>query len=123
MRNSESTDVSQGRTRAERLTEGVTVAVASALAVALLTGPVLVFGATTWKLLSDTGTTVFSQAVAPVILLVLTTSPLVLARSVYRSGRRRGGERLTAAAPAALTLLAGAVVPLAALWLMLVYAN
>ncbi|MFE4308063.1 hypothetical protein ACFRR6_18705 [Streptomyces sp. NPDC056891] len=123
MGNSGTTDVSRGRTRGERLTEGMTVVMASALAFALLTGPVLVFGAATWHLVTGTGTTAFSRAVVPVILLALTTSPFFLARSVFRSGRRRGRERLTAAAPAALTLLAGSVVPFAALWLTFVYAN
>ncbi|MFB7830930.1 hypothetical protein [Streptomyces sp. NPDC056056] len=123
MGNSGTTGASRGRTRGERLTEGVTVAVASALASALLAGPALVFGTTTWHLVTDTGTTAFSRAVVPVILLALTLSPLLLARWVFRSGRRSGRAPLTAATPAALTLLAGSVVPFAALWLILVYAD
>ncbi|MFD9240344.1 hypothetical protein ACFV0D_00080 [Streptomyces sp. NPDC059556] len=123
MRDSGTTDAPRGRTRGERLTEGVTVAVASALASALLAGPALVFGTTTWHLVTDPGTTAFSRAVVPVLLLALTMAPLVLARWVFRSGRRRGRARLTAATPAALTLLAGAVVALAALWLVFVYAD
>ncbi|MFF2305520.1 hypothetical protein ACFVVP_23755 [Streptomyces sp. NPDC058128] len=123
MGNSGTTEAPRGRTRGERLTEGVTVAVASALASALLAGPALVFGTTTWHLVTDTGTTAFSRAVVPVILLALTLSPLFLARWVFRSGRRSGRARLTAATPAALTLLAGSVVPFAALWLIFVYAD
>ncbi|MET7756679.1 hypothetical protein ABZT27_18515 [Streptomyces sp. NPDC005389] len=123
MSNGGTTDASRGRTRAERVTEGLTVVMASALAFALLAGPALVFGAATWHLVTDTGTTAFSRAVVPVIFLALTTAPFALARLVFRSGRRRGRERLAAATPAALTLLAGSVVPLAALWLIFAYAD
>ncbi|MFJ5138778.1 hypothetical protein [Streptomyces sp. NPDC088707] len=123
MSNGGITDASRGRTRAERVTEGLTVVMASALAFALLAGPALVFGTATWHLVTDTGTTAFSRAAVPVIFLALTTAPFALARLVFRSGRRRGRDRLTAATPAALTLLAGSVVPLAALWLIFAYAD
>ncbi|MFJ4341535.1 hypothetical protein [Streptomyces sp. NPDC088915] len=111
------------RTRAERATEGLTVALASALSFGLLAGPVAVFGVTARHLVTDTGTTAFSRFVVPVVFLALVALPLVLARAVFRSGRRKGRERLTAAAPAALTLLAGSVVPFAVLFLFLVYAD
>ncbi|WAX76390.1 hypothetical protein [Streptomyces sp. KMM 9044] len=47
------------------------------------------------------------------ILLALVALPLVLARVVFRSGRHKGSERLTAAVPAALTLFGSSVVPFA----------
>ncbi|MGW0032638.1 hypothetical protein ACWDXD_22750 [Streptomyces sp. NPDC003314] len=111
------------RTRAERLTEGLVVAVASALSFGLLAALAAVFGTTAWHTATDTGTTAFSRFVVPVILLALVLLPLVPARAVFRSGRRKGRERLTAAVPAALALLGGCVVPLAALCLLLVYAD
>ncbi|MGY0071633.1 hypothetical protein ACWZEH_33720 [Streptomyces sp. QTS137] len=109
------------RARAERLTEGLTVAVASVLAFGLLAGPVIVFGTTAWYLV--TGTTAFSRLSAPVTFLALVALPFVLARVVFRSGRRKGSERLTAAVPAVLTLLGSSVVPFAALCLIVVYAD
>jgi hypothetical protein len=117
------TEVRRERTRAERLTEGLTVAVASVLSFGLLAGPAVVFGTTAWHLVTDTGTTAFSRLSAPVIFLALVALPLVLARVVFRSGRRKGRERLTAAVPAVLTLLGASVVPFAALCLIFVYAD
>ncbi|MFE5829804.1 hypothetical protein ACFQ67_02825 [Streptomyces sp. NPDC056488] len=111
------------RTRGERLTEGLTVAVASVLSLGLLTGPVVVFGTTAWRLATDTGTTTFSRLLVPVLLLALLALPPALARAVFRSGRRKGGGRLTAAAPATLALLGGAVVPFVILCLLLVTAD
>ncbi|MEF9901716.1 hypothetical protein [Streptomyces sp. P9-A2] len=111
------------RGRAERLTEGLTVAVASVLSFVLLAVPALVFGATVRHLVTDTGTTVFSRLSAPVVLLALLALPLLLARVVFRSCRRKGSERLTAAVPAVLTLLGSSVVPFVALCLIVVYAD
>ncbi|MFI8952376.1 hypothetical protein ACIGO6_38605 [Streptomyces sp. NPDC053750] len=111
------------RTRAERLTEGLTVAVASALSFGLLAGPTVVFGTTTWHLATGTGTTAFSRFLTPVIFLALVTLPLILACAVFRSGRRKSREPLTAAVPAALTLLGASVVPFAALCLIFMYAD
>ncbi|MFE7814296.1 hypothetical protein ACFU5P_20540 [Streptomyces sp. NPDC057433] len=111
------------RARAERLTEGLTVAVASVLSFGLLAGPAFVFCATAWHLITDTGTTTFSRLLMPVILLALVALPLVLARVVFRSGRRKGRERLTAAVPAVLTLLGLSVVLFTALCLIVVYAD
>ncbi len=123
MGDSGTTEAGPGRSRAERLTEGLTVAVASVLSFALLAGPAIVFGATARHLVTDTGTTAFSGLLAPVLLLALVALPLVLARAVFRSARRRGSERLTAAVPAVLTLLGSSAVPFAALCLLLVYAD
>ncbi|MFH8255434.1 hypothetical protein [Streptomyces roseolus] len=111
------------RTRAERLTEGLAVAAASALALGLLAWPVTVFGTTAWHLATDTGTTASSRFLVPVLLLVLLALPFVPARAAFRSGRRKGRARLTAAVPAVLALLAGSVVPVAALCLLLVYGD
>ena len=111
------------RTRAERLTEGLTVAVASALSFGLLAGLAAVFGTTAWHLVTDTGTTVFGRLSAPLIFLALVALPLVLACLAFRLGRRKGGERLTAAVPAALMLLGASVVPFAALCLIIAYAD
>ncbi|MFD9607623.1 hypothetical protein [Streptomyces sp. NPDC059970] len=108
---------------AERLTEGVTVAVALGLSFCLLAGPAVFFGTTAWHLITDTGTTAFSRFLVPVIFLALVALPLVLARVVFRSGRRKGKRRLTAAVPAVLALLGGSVVPFAALCLIFVYAD
>ncbi|MES9509409.1 hypothetical protein ABWJ92_23835 [Streptomyces sp. NPDC000609] len=82
-------------------------------------------GATARHLITDadTDTTALSRFSAPVIFLALMAPPLVLARAVFRSGRRKGRRRLTAAVPAVLALLGGSVVPFAALCLMFVYAN
>ncbi|MFD7439258.1 hypothetical protein [Streptomyces sp. NPDC059861] len=111
------------RTRAERLTEGLTVAVASVLSLVLLAGPAVVFGSTAWHLVTDTGTTTFGRLAAPVVFLVLMALPPVLAHVVFRWGRRKGREPLTAAVPGVLTLLGASVVPLAALCLTFVYAD
>lgn len=111
------------RTRAERLTEGLAVTAASVLSLGLLAGPVTVFGTTAWHLATDPGTTAFSRFPVPVLLLALLLLPFVPARAVFRSGRRKGRERLTAATPAALTLLAASLVPFAALCLLLLYAD
>lgn len=108
---------------AERLTEGVTVAVALGLSFYLLAGPAVFFGTTTWHLITDTGTTAFSRFLVPVIFLALVALPFPLTRVVFRSGRRKGKRRLTAAVPAALTLLGGSVVPFAALCIIFVYAG
>ncbi|MFE9923681.1 hypothetical protein ACFYQA_19475 [Streptomyces sp. NPDC005774] len=115
--------MSRKRARAERLTEGLTVAVASVLSFVLLAGPAVVFGITVRHLVTDTGTTVFSRLSAPAIFLVLLALPLLLARVVFRSGRRKGRERLTAAVPAVLALLGSSVVPFVALCLIVVYAD
>ncbi|MET7270977.1 MULTISPECIES: hypothetical protein [Streptomyces] len=117
------TDARRERARAERLTEGLTVAVASALSFGLLAGPAVVFGATTWHLVTDTGTTAFSRFLVPVVFLALVALPPISARAVFRSGRRKNKERLTAAVPAALTLLGASVVPFAALGLVFMYAD
>ncbi|MER5361665.1 hypothetical protein [Streptomyces sp. NPDC002785] len=117
------TEVRREHAWAERLTEGLTVAVALGLSFYLLVGPAVVFGTTAWHLVADTGTTAFSRFLTPVIFLALVALPLILARVVFRSGRRKGKKRLTAAVPAVLTLLAGSVVPFAALCLIFVYAD
>ncbi|MFH8576060.1 hypothetical protein [Streptomyces zaomyceticus] len=122
MGNSGTTEPPRGRSRAERLVEGLTVAVASVLSFLLLAGPVAVFGTTTWDLVTGTGITAFSRVAVPVILLALVTLPLVLALRVFRSGRRRSREPMTAAVPATLTLLAGSVVPFGALVLIFAFA-
>ncbi|WP_331750255.1 MULTISPECIES: hypothetical protein [unclassified Streptomyces] len=105
---------------AERLTEGVTVAVALGLSFYLLGGPAVFFGTTAWHLVNNTGTTAFSRFLVPVIFLALVALPLVLAHVVFRSGRRKGKRRLTAAVPA---VLRGSVMPFAALRLIFVYAD
>ncbi|WP_344326219.1 hypothetical protein [Streptomyces macrosporus] len=117
------TEVRRERTRAERVTEGLTVAVASVLSFGLLAGPAIVFGATAWHLVTNAGTTTSGGLLVPVTLLVLVALPLVLARVVFRSGRRKGRGRLTAAVPAVLTLLGSSVVPSAVLCLSVVYAD
>ncbi|MEU3303676.1 hypothetical protein ABZ729_28255 [Streptomyces sp. NPDC006678] len=111
------------RTRAERLTEGLTVALASVLSFGLMAGPAVVWGTTSWHLVTDTGSSAFSRLLAPVIFLALVVLPLVLARVVFRLGRRKGRERLTAAVPAVLTLLGASAVTFAALCLIFVYAD
>lgn len=123
MGNSGTTEVRQERPRAERVTEGMTVAVASVLALGLLGGPAVVFSTTAWHLVTDSGTTTFSRVLAPLVFLALVALPLVVARVVFGSGRRKGKERLTAAVPAALTLLGASVLPLAALCLIFVYGD
>ncbi|MEU2547039.1 hypothetical protein ABZ618_16630 [Streptomyces roseolus] len=114
------------RTRAERLTEGLAVAVASVLALGLFAWPATVFGTTAWRLATGTGTgtgtTAAGRFLVPVLLLALLALPFVPARAVFRSGRRKGRARLTAAVPAVLALLAGSVVPAVALCLLLVSA-
>ncbi|MGW7432244.1 hypothetical protein ACWGIN_22170 [Streptomyces sp. NPDC054861] len=109
--------------RAERVTEGLTVAVASALSVGLLAGPALILGTTAWRLVADTGATAFSRFLVPLLVLALLALPFTSGRFVFRAGRRKGKERLTAAVPAVLTLLATSVVPFAALCLVFVYAD
>ncbi|MER6805969.1 MULTISPECIES: hypothetical protein [Streptomyces] len=96
---------------------------ASVLSFGLLAGPAVVFGTTAWRLVTDTGITAFGRLSAPVIFLALVVLPLAPACAVFRSVRRKGRERLTAAVPAALTLLGASVVPFAALCLIFVYAN
>ncbi|GHG09128.1 hypothetical protein [Streptomyces zaomyceticus] len=123
MGNTGTTESSRGRSRAERLVEGLTVAVASVLSFLLLAGPVTIFVTTTWQLVTGTGITAFSRVAVPVILLGLLTLPLVLALRVFRSGRTRGREPMTAAVPATLTLLGGSVVPFGALVLIFVFAH
>lgn len=108
---------------AERLTEGLTVAVALGLSFYLLAGPAMFFGTTAWHLITDTGATAFSRFSASVVFLALMALPLGLARAVFRSGRRKGKRRLTASVPAVLALLGGSVVPFAALCLIFVYAD
>ncbi|RSS43939.1 hypothetical protein [Streptomyces sp. WAC08241] len=71
----------------------------------------------------EAGATVFGRFVVPVVFLALPALPLLLARAVFRSGLRKGRERPTAAVPAALTPLAGSVLPFAALRLVLAYAD
>lgn len=119
MGDSGTTEVRRERTCAE----GLTVAVASALSFGLLAGPTVVFGTTTWHLVTDTGTTAFSRFLAPLIFLALVTLPLILACVVFRSGRPKSRERLTAAVPAALTLLGASVVLFAALCLIFTYVD
>ncbi|MGW5969257.1 hypothetical protein [Streptomyces sp. NPDC055186] len=118
-------EVRRERACAERLTEGLTVAVASFLSFALLAWPATLFGAAVRHLVTDTGTgtAVFSQLSALLVFLTPVALPLALARVVFRSGRRKGYERLTAAVPAALTLLGLSVVSFAAMGLILLYAN
>ncbi|MER6346492.1 hypothetical protein ACWC10_16325 [Streptomyces sp. NPDC001595] len=111
------TEPCRGRTCAERMTEALTVAVASVLSLVLLAGPAVVFGTTAWHLVGDAGAAAYSRVSVPVIFLAITALPLVLARVVFRRGRRRGQERLTAAVPAVLTLLGGSVVLAVALGL------
>ncbi|MFB7088913.1 hypothetical protein [Streptomyces sp. NPDC056296] len=123
MGESETMDVHKERTRAERLTEGLTVAVASVLSFGLLSGSGAVFGAIAWHLVTDTGTTAFSRLSMPVLFLVVVALPPLVARRVFLSRRRKGTERVTAAVPAALTLLATSVVPFAILCLVVVYAD
>ncbi|MFD7962239.1 hypothetical protein ACFV5J_15695 [Streptomyces zaomyceticus] len=123
MGNMGTAESSQGRSRAERLVEGLTVAVASILSFLLLAGPATIFATTTWQLVTGTGITAFSRVAVPVILLGLLTLPLVLALRVFRSGRKRGREPMTAAVPATLTLLAGSVVPFGTLVLIFVFAH
>ncbi|MEV5645024.1 hypothetical protein AB0L67_33605 [Streptomyces flaveolus] len=123
MGDSRATDARRERARAERLTEGLTVALASAFSFGLLAGPAVVFGTTTWHLVTDTGTTTFSRFLVPVVFLALVALPLISAREVFRSGRRKNKERLTAAVPAALTLLGASAVPFAVLCLVFVYAD
>ncbi|MFH8926540.1 hypothetical protein [Streptomyces pristinaespiralis] len=123
MGHSGTTEVRRERTRAERVTEGLIVATASVFSFGLLAGPAVVFGATAWHLVADTGTTPFSRLAAPVISIALVALPLVLAHVVFRLRRRKGRERLTAAVPAVLTLLGASVVPFAALCLLVVYAD
>ncbi|RPK62612.1 hypothetical protein EES42_30610 [Streptomyces sp. ADI95-17] len=65
------TEVRREHPCAERLTEGLTVAVALGLSFSLLVGPAVVFGTTAWHLITDTGTTAFSRFLVPVIFLAL----------------------------------------------------
>ncbi|QIQ00910.1 hypothetical protein [Streptomyces liangshanensis] len=113
----------QERSRAERLTERLTVTVASVLSFVLLLGPVWVAALNVWHAVTETGLTTFSRFVVPVLGLALVALPLVLARRVFLSGRRRGKPRPTAAVPAALTLLGLSVVPFAALCLVFAYGS
>ncbi|MFG3529931.1 hypothetical protein ACGF8B_24720 [Streptomyces sp. NPDC047917] len=121
MRDRSGAEVRREHEWAERLTEGVTVAVVLGLAFFLLAGPAMFLGTTARQLITDTGTTAFSRFVVPVISLVLVASPFGLACAVFRSGQRKGKRRLTAAVPAVLALLGGSVVPFAALCLVFVY--
>ncbi|MDK0521259.1 hypothetical protein [Streptomyces sp. ML-6] len=116
-------EVHQEHGWAERLTEGVIVAVVLGLSSFLLAGPVMVFGTTVWQSSTETGTTAAGQFLVPVVFLALTVLPLVLACRVFRSGLRKGKRRLTAAVPAALTLLGGSMVLFAVLCLLFVYAD
>ncbi|WP_345288287.1 hypothetical protein [Streptomyces gulbargensis] len=116
-------EVRPERRHGERLTEGLLVIVASVLSFGLLLAPAVVSGTTAWHLVTDTGTTAFSRLAVPVILLALVALPLILAHVVFRSGRRKGRKPLTAAAPAALTLLGASVVPFAALCLIFVFGD
>ncbi|MFB7211694.1 hypothetical protein [Streptomyces sp. NPDC056255] len=120
MENGEMVEVRQEHAWAERLTEGVTIAVALGLSFFLLTGPAVLFGT---NAVSDTDTTVYSRFLVPMTFLALMALPFILAGVVFRSGRRKGKKRLTAAVPAVLALLGGSVVPFAALCLIFVYAN
>ncbi|MFD7527682.1 hypothetical protein ACFV8E_08700 [Streptomyces sp. NPDC059849] len=104
---------------AERLTEGVTVAVVFGLSFYLLASTTVFFGTNAWYLITDTSTTAVSRFLVPVIYLALVALPPGLACVVFRSGRRKGKRRLTAAVPAALALLGGSVVPCAALFLII----
>jgi uncharacterized spore protein YtfJ len=104
------------------LAEGLAVVVVSVLSFGLLAGPAVVFGATAWRLVTGTGITALSRLSA-VAFLVLVVLPLVLARVVFRSGRRRGREGLAAAVPAVLALLGSSVVPFVALCLVVAYGD
>ncbi|CAL9344705.1 hypothetical protein SUDANB15_00338 [Streptomyces sp. enrichment culture] len=117
------TEAGRERTRAERLTEGLTVAVASVLSFGLLAGLAVVFGTTAWHLVTETGTSAFSRFAVPVIFLALVALPLVPACLVFRSGRRKGSKQLTAAVPAALTLLGASVALFAALSLIIAHVD
>ncbi|MFE3942270.1 hypothetical protein ACFXPV_10390 [Streptomyces sp. NPDC059118] len=87
----------------------MTIAVASGLSFYLSAGPAVFFGTAAWQLITGTGTTALSRFSAPVIFLALMALPLVLARAAFRSGRRKGKRRLTAAVLAVLALLGGSV--------------
>ncbi|MFJ4467899.1 hypothetical protein ACIP2X_10545 [Streptomyces sp. NPDC089424] len=119
----ETSAVSRERTRTERLTEGLTVALASVLSLGLLAGPAFVLGTTAWHLITEPGATAFGRFAAPLVLLLLVALPLVLSRMMFRSGRRKGREPLTAAVPAALTLLGATVVSFAAVCLIALSAD
>ncbi|MGW9119769.1 hypothetical protein ACWGRV_24595 [Streptomyces sp. NPDC055663] len=122
MENGEMAEVRREHAWAERLTEGVTVAVALGLSFFLLAGPAVFCGTNAWHLVTDADTTAYSRFLVPATFLALMALPLVLAGVVFRSGRRKGKKRLTAAVPAVLALLGGSVVPFAALCLIIVYA-
>ncbi|MFD8824862.1 hypothetical protein ACFV1C_21210 [Streptomyces sp. NPDC059605] len=104
------TEVRQEYGWAERMTEGVIVAVALGLSFFLLAGPAMLFGTAVWQSSTDTGTTTAGQFLVPVVFLVLMVLPLVLACLVFRSGLRKGKKPLTTAVPAALTLFGGSLV-------------
>ncbi|WP_395570482.1 hypothetical protein [Streptomyces sp. BK79] len=116
-------EASGKHTRAERLTEGLTAAVATLLASVLLAAVAVVFGGTAWRLVTDPGTTTLGSLLAMLVLLAVVALPPLAARLVFLSRRRKGTQRLTAAVPAALTLLGASVVPFAVLCLIVVYAD
>ncbi|MFF4079336.1 hypothetical protein ACFYZN_08010 [Streptomyces sp. NPDC001777] len=104
------TEVREEHGWAERLTEGVIVAVALGLSFFLLGGPAMIFGTAIWQSAADPGTTGAAQFLVPVVFLVLMVLPLALACLTFRSGLRKGKKRLTAAVPAALALFGGSLV-------------
>ncbi|GGZ17634.1 hypothetical protein [Streptomyces nitrosporeus] len=119
----EDTEVHQEHAFTERLTAGLTVAVASGLSLFLLAGPAMVFSTTGWQLATDSGATAFSRLLVPVVCLALVVLPFVPAGAVLRAGLRKGRRRLTAAVPAALALLGGSVVTFGILCLIVMYAD
>ncbi|MFD6419362.1 hypothetical protein [Streptomyces sp. NPDC060194] len=121
MTDSGTMEAGTGRKRVERIAEGLVVALVSALALGLLYWPVLVFGGIGVDQVAHGGG-FLGRLAAPVLCFGLIVMPPLPAAAVFRRRRRRGAPRLTAALPAALTLLAAAVVPFAALWAVLWYA-
>ncbi|MGW1432742.1 hypothetical protein ACWD6K_29495 [Streptomyces sp. NPDC002431] len=105
----------------ERLTEGVTVAVVLGLSFYLSAGPAVLFCNASWSLINDSGAPTAARILVPLVVLVLLVAPLVLTFKVFRSGLRKGKRRLTAAVPAALTLLGGSAVLFVVLFLAYVY--
>ncbi|MFJ6013182.1 hypothetical protein [Streptomyces sp. NPDC092952] len=115
------TEAHQEVTWAERLTEGMTVAVVLGLSFFLSAGPAMLFCNASWSLINDSGAPTAAQILAPLITLVLLVAPLVLTFKVFRSGLRKGRRRLAAAVPAALTLLGGSAVLFVVLALAYLY--
>ncbi|MEV8454624.1 hypothetical protein AB0467_23295 [Streptomyces sp. NPDC052095] len=115
------TEAPQEITWAERLTEGLIVAVVLGLSFYLSAGPAMLFCNASWSLINDSGAPTAARILVPLVVLVLLMAPLVLTFKVFRSGLRKGKRRLTAAVPAALTLLGGSAVLFVVLVLAYVY--